>query len=221
MSTITVAGYPVVSCSLSLPRIGAWHMDAVVNARDTSDLSGAVTVSIGDGAVTLKGTAYRQGAYGETAYVRIIGGAGGLGKMTVPKFYTRPSFNIPFTDLVRGAGEATAASSDAGTLATSLLSWTTIAMPTGQALTSLVQAAGAASWRVIPDGTVWVGPETWAQTGTDYQVLSEHPQEGRVTLAAEAPTILPGTTLADGRHVSFVEAKVDPGRIQMEAWIEP
>lgn len=222
MGAITVAGKGVTSGTLALPRVGAWVLDATVDARQISDVSGHVTVSLGSGALELKGTVVPDSrVYAGIAYLRVIGGAGGLAKTATAKYYANPTLRIPLLDLLAGAGESLSSKADANALAVRLQSWTTMAMPTGLVIGALVQStAQGTAWRVLPDGTVWVGAEQWTQTKASYAVLTERMSEQRIHVALEEPTLLPGTTLTDGRKVSDVRLSANGGRMEADVWLE-
>jgi hypothetical protein len=86
----------------------------------------------------------------------------------------------------------------------------------------LAPLAQAVTWRVLPDGTIWAGPETWPDSGLttdDYQILDEDPREGTALLGVEAPVLLPGTALA-GRRVSYVEHLINAEGVRSNVWFE-
>ena len=52
-----------------------------------------------------------------------------------------------------------------------------------------------AVWRVLIDGTVWVGFEGWpASSLPDTAPIHSEPEKGRITIASDAPAVFPGTT---------------------------
>ena len=84
-------------------------------------------------------------------------------------------------------------------------------------------APAGSSWRVLADGTVWVGTEAWPDSGlleqTDYVETNEWPGENRIELGVETLKLLPGTTLGD-RKVSFVEHILRDGYVRSRALLE-
>ena len=80
MPTLTVADKAVTRGHVIVPRQGAWHAELWLDA-DTAP-SGAVALSWADGEATWQGTVVRGGVVteGGPAAVRLVGGAGGLGK---------------------------------------------------------------------------------------------------------------------------------------------
>ncbi len=90
----------------------------------------------------------------------------------------------------------------------------------GRQLAALLQAAPAGTaWRVLPNGKVWVGAESWPDSGVDYEELGELPHELRMEITTEAPTLLPGTSLG-GRHVSYVEHRIDSSSLKTLVLLE-
>lgn len=223
MAFITANGKNVLDGTrITIPRTGLWHADLAVDAPD--GLSGACTLAI-EGGLTLVGTAARAGVWIDTAHVRLLPGAAGLGKLAKAKHYRNVSLSVVLRDLLATAGEKVAASSDASVLAAHLPMWTQAQQEVGAAITALVsdRRRPDAVWRALPDGTIWVGKETWPdsglQTPRDYQELDEAPQEGRAELGIEAPQVLPGQLLG-GRRVSGVEYRLDGGALRKSVWFE-
>lgn len=221
MALVEVNGHGVVDGRIWFPRTGAWHAELRVDSTDP--VTGAVTISIADGRLVLRGTVWRGAEYVDTSFLNIVGGAGGLRSIARARAYTQTSLRIVLGDLLAGAGEKLSPTSDAATLARPLAAWTTPALPVGQAIArALRSAAPTASWRVLPDGTIWVGPETWPDSGLttdDYQIMDEDPRQLTAELGVEAPVLLPGTTLA-GRRVSRVEHVIGAEGVRSIVWFE-
>jgi hypothetical protein len=217
----TANGYAVVSGTISRPRQGAWRADLRVDVADPALLTGKVTIALGAGSQRFVGTARRVGAYFDSCYVRVVGGAGGLTRSFGPKSYRGVPMRIPLLDVLAAAGETLAPNSDSAALSTVLPFWQAVAQPANGAMASLIKAAaGAVTWRVLPDGTVWVGPETWpASKLVNYDEIHFEPHLGRAELAADDPSIAPGETF-EGRRVSYVEHQVDARRLRHLVWSE-
>jgi hypothetical protein len=217
MAFATLNGRPVFDGSILLPRVGAWTADVRVDSQTA--ITGACALAI-DGGLTLQGTAHSTGVWLDTAHVRLVAGADGLGKAARPRHYRRTTLRIVLADLLATAGEKLAANSDAGVLGLSFPGWVTRANPVGLMVSALLEdqrlPAGTA-WRMLPDGTLWVGVESWPDSGladvVSYQDLEERPADGQQQIAAEAPTLLPGTLLA-GRKVTYVEHRIDGEKVR-------
>lgn len=220
-----VNGNAVIELDLVLPRLGYWHAITRVDLADASQLQGNVQLQLDDdGNVVLQGYARRAGGFLDASHLWIVGGkAGGLATQAKPKFYQNVPVRLPLTELLQGAGEGLAGTASQSVLQAQLEAWTVVAQPVGDAIESLLEEAPAGTgYRWLPDGTFWVGPETWpaGDTDLDYQVLDDRPEEDRQEIGLVAPILMPGTTLG-GRKVSYVEARGRSARIRATAWFEP
>lgn len=201
MAEITLSTRRVASACLTVPRVGAWVADVDVDSPD--ELSGAVTLTI-DGRAW-RGTVARGGVVSGSWRGRVVGGAGGL-STNLPALALRgATLGVVAAEVLREAGETPA--STAGSLTAAAPRWHRIAAPASTALADVARATGYA-WRVLADGTIWMGAETWATytpTGA-VDVTDERPEGGSVTLAGDVLGIVPGVTLAlAGRDTLRVE----------------
>jgi hypothetical protein len=74
------------------------------------------------------------------------------------------------------------------------------------------------NWRVLPDGTVYVGVESWPQSPMgSFDLYSWPPQELRATIFALDPRITPGQVWQSGQ-VSNVAHRVDTDKIRTTIW---
>lgn len=208
----------ILSGRVTLPRQGVWHAELVLLAEQPP--SGGVTVRLG-AALSLRGTVVRSGVFAGQVRVWVVGGAGGLQRQLEPKWYLGAPRRLPLVDLVEEAGERLATTADPALLDEVLSpGWTRVRATAAEALGRLLEGTGA-SWRILPDGSLWAGAETWptAQGMADLVVLEEDRSRGRLVLATEAPQLLPGQTLR-GDRVSDVEITVEPERLRLEALLE-
>lgn len=235
---VTVNGDTAVDAVISIPRAGGWHADINLNAGSAAAL-GAATISIADGAMTMKGYVFRFGVFSDYVRLRIVGGNGTLRTTQLPaKAYQGIPFRVAFTDILTQAGETLSPSSDQGLLSTYLGPWSTIAggqRGIGGALTSLLRAAPLGplgqppNWRmastVTPagitfDGSVWVGYESWPvspiQEFQDYVYELDDATVGKVQIAPDLPLLLPGTvfrrTGTPDRQVTYVRHQVEASK---------
>jgi hypothetical protein len=202
----------VIRGVLALPQIGVWHADFDL---DTSEVpAGAVEIVAGED-VTFKGTVTSGGLYRGNARVRIGGGADGLRTTAKPRAYVRPTVRTVLSDLAAAAGEVISDTVAPGILARSLPYWTVLGLSVGQQVAALVQlgAPAGTSWRFLPDGTLWLGVETWAESRVmDYRELDRSTKDARLELGLDAPVLLPGTRLGEDR-IGYVEHHVEEGRV--------
>lgn len=216
--TATANGINVLSGTLSMPRVGAWRADLDLEVSDAAKVTGPVTVAI-DGTTWL-GTAADVGAFADRTRVRVVGGAGGLAKSAGPQFYHAIPGRVVVEDLLAIAGEKLSPTSDMARLGAILSFWTRPAGEVRELLVQIFEELGV-DWRILPDGTLWAGVDTWtaAAVPLDTPVLDERAHEGSVVIAEAAPTLLPGTTYR-GRRVRELTLNVDAQASRTTAFFE-
>jgi len=203
MAEITANGLRVTSLSLAIPRLGAWTADIAVDT-DTP-LDAPVTLVV-DGR-TWVGGVVRGGVYAGSWRGRLVGAPGLLQPVTATAL-RGATLALVLDAVLREAGEASA--STRATLDAAAPRWHQHAVRASHAVADVARAAGYA-WRVLADGAVWVGAETWpAFTPTDrVDVTDEAPETGRLVLAGDTLGVLPGQTLTlprrDPARVGYVE----------------
>ncbi len=212
MTTATINGTPLISLRTRMPRTGVWFADAV--ADQATPLAGKVSISIGDGALVLSGTVIptRSGVWTEAAHARVLGGAGGLSTPVPAKWWRQATARIVVLDILQAAGETLSQTADSTILGTQLTGWAHKTMPAADALARLVDWLGAI-WRVLPDGTVWIGNETWPAAADPGTLLWTDPERQRSRYGAEVPAILPGTSIGS-QYISLVEHSVQAGAVE-------
>lgn len=209
---------PILHGVVTLPRQGVWHADLVLEAATAP--TGPVVLQVG-ASLRLRGVVERSGIFAGQVRARVVGGAGLLGTELAPRWYEGAPRELPLRDLVEEAGERLSSTCDPGLLGEVLTpGWTRLRGTAAAALARLLEGTGA-SWRLLPDGSLWAGPETWpvAQGMADLVVLEEDRARGRLVLATEAPQLLPGQTLR-GDRVSDVEITIEPEQLRVEALLE-
>lgn len=217
-SLVTVNGAACLRATYRLPRSGVWLADLVVDV--TSAISGRVSVSVADGALTLKGTASRTGTFKDTAVLRVLAGAGGMAKTVSAKFFRGASVGTVLRHVLEAAGEQLSSTVAATLLERQLTVYTVRTQSAGAALLHLAEYLGV-TWRALPDGTIWLGDEAWPEAAlTSGVVLAQDPRAQTVTIGTDSPTLLPGTVWG-GRRISTVEHSVRAEQIRSTLWLEP
>jgi hypothetical protein len=212
----------VIHLQVAFPRHGAWRGLAFVDAADAADLTGALTLDVGDGQLTLTGRSGAVGAWQDAVRVELIGGRGALATIARARHYDQPTVQRIASDLLGDAGETLSSTSEAALLALTLPRWTTLAQPVGAALDLLVEGGRAGDvWRVLADGDVYLGAETWPDAAQEGDLLLDDPQERRALVGVDVPLLLPGTTYADGRQISRVAWEVTGDGARCMLWFEP
>jgi hypothetical protein len=219
VSYATANGVPLVGLRLFLPREGVWHGE--LTAAADAPLDFALSISVGG--VRFNGTATRSGLVEGTAVAEFRGGAGGMHKLITPRAYRDVALSVPLRDIAKEAGEELAANSMRDVTDVQLGYWTSSLNKAGHAINSLVRlgasAVKGATWRVRPDGKLWVGVDGWSEVKPAHQLLTADLLADRAIVSMEEPTILPGTTFY-GRRVSYVEHVLRDSALRSFVWFE-
>ncbi len=218
-AVLTVAGKAVTRGHVTLPRQGAWHADLWLDA-DTAP-TGAVALSWGEGEATWQGTVARGGVAveGGPAAVRVVGGGGGLGAQLPGASYRNASPRVILGQILGAAGERLSGTSPAGPLDAILARWSRSAGAAGAQVGRLAASLGLL-WRVLPDGSIYVGAEPGGvlTLDKDSAVTARAPALGRTVLAPSAPWVLrPGQSF-EGSEVREVVHRLSPSEIRSELW---
>jgi hypothetical protein len=200
---------------VTLPLTGAWVADVVcepVNDQGAMFPNPGSTVTVTIGSQGFNGVVRRASNPFGTVFARLIGGAGGLPTVLEPKGYSQTTVQAVVTDLLSDCGETLSSMSDTSMLSQQLNSWVRLGVPGWQALSALVQATDG-TWRVLPDGTIWLGVDAWPNTSLEnFELLGYEPQELRADIYAENPTLLPGQAFLGG-HVASVDHVIEPDKL--------
>lgn len=215
----TANGFGLLGCEIAMPRTGAWHGD--VEAELEADLSALVTLVI-DGE-TFVGTSLpgRSGPNGARMVARIVGGKGGLSTELSAQGYESAAgvrVSAILGDILRATGETLSSTADTATLSRRLPRWHRSAGPASHALVQLADAVGA-DWRVLADGSVWIGPATWPEQTVEHVLEDEDWARGCLYIAPEKPDLRPGVTFL-GQQIETVTHRVNrDGFLRTEAHI--
>lgn len=213
---IKVAGYDVQDAVLTMPIVGAWHIECTVDA-DTGLETGELA-NIETGAGVLFGVIRRGGVAFERAEIQVVGGAGGLSRELPAKGYKNPTAKIIVNDILLESGESLSPTSDEVLLATLFPFWGRTLGSAGAALDALSDALSA-SWRVLDDGTIWIGIDTYppATLAEDAEIISECRPIAQRSIADETFALRPGTSL-DGVRIAQVVHRVSPFGARSEVY---
>ncbi len=216
MSYCTANGKPVVEARISLPRIGVWSADLVIDMRDPIGQRVSITL---DGGLTLQGTAVRSGVVDDVARVRVLGGAGKMNKVLPPKAYVNTPLRLSLSDIAREAGETLSSSISPALLGTLLPHWTRFESKASNSLRELIDGV-AESWRILPDGKLWIGAEAWPDSKVrNFSMISNDPILDRVIVSMDTPSLLPGERFR-AKSVSYVEHTFASDKLRTQVWYE-
>lgn len=224
MALVTVAGSDVLEGRIHMPIRGAWWAEFKLDASTAP--TGAATITAALGGITLSGTVIRAGVFLGEVHIKLVGGANGLATIVGPLSYQSGQLGDPLAAIISKAGETLSSTTTSSIKSVSLPAWTMTATHAGQALDELCSAASqilgqSVSWRILPDGTVFVGVEAFpsATLPTGVDILDQFPAGGRVVLSVPTPTLVPGVNLTDvGANVLGVDHWIQPDQVRTWAW---
>jgi hypothetical protein len=201
----TVNGKNLLECKLSMGRVGAWHADVVASSGEP--LTNPIVLDI-DG-VKFHGTTVPgySGAFAERATCRVVGGKGGLSKTLPARNYANgPTLRVVLDDIMRECGESLSETSDTSIVNHFFSNWQRVEGPASKALVSVLDAVGG-SWRVLADGKIWIGIDSFPAVTKKYDVLDEDWVSGTIFVAPDAPDLAPAVTF-DGHQISYVVHRI-------------
>lgn len=189
------AGRPVspISAELRMKRMGAWYCELDLDQDEVE--TGKVKFVLDD--IEFTGTALpeQSGKDGSRAKVKVVGGNGRLSRKVAARSYSGGvgiKIGAIVRDILRDCGEDLSDLSDGPTLDRKLPRWQIAEGSAEDALTLLAEKTDSA-WRVLRDGTVWFGEETWPEVEPDGTLVNESWSSGSLTLASDTPNMVPGT----------------------------
>jgi hypothetical protein len=223
MALLTVGDADVIKGRLHFPQRGAWLAWLLLDT--TAVPSGQVKLAA-DGGLSATGTVKSAGVFLDSVALRLVGGAGGLGTIIPPAAYENGQLSDPLNAIMNASGESLSSTVDSSITSVQLTRWTHVAQSASAALDRLAFAAGQALgstivWRVLSDGTVWLGAESWPSqdlpAGSD--LLKQYPDEGRFEIGAQTPSLLPGVNVPGIGNVAAVDHWIAPRSIRSDAWL--
>jgi len=216
MNKYLVDGIPLVECHLIIPKIGAWIANDVLVDTDTPlSLGQAVTMNFMDR--TFKGTVLDTGVFEGYQRCTIIGGSGKLSSYLESTPYNSTTVGQVLRDIARKTSHTVSTSIDQTLLNSNLASWNIIRMKAALAITKLLSEIGAI-WRILTDGTLWIGKEVYTPLNAqDFTVLEEFPEEARWDIYNEDYLIDPLTSLS-GNNIQQVEYFVKDNELKMSVY---
>ena len=194
----TLNGLDTVRGDLKLPYSGAWTAEIELNA-DSVPTGNAVLELMNQtfrGSVIadpLDATQVLSGESGGWYRCRIIGGAGGLDKPVTPLEWSGgAAVSAVLLHILSAGGETQATTIAPDILAKVLPQWSITRGTVRGALSALCETLSII-WRVLDDGTVWIGtPTTTPITPPNYILTEIRPETGASQLDLNSAELRPG-----------------------------
>lgn len=220
VSPCNFGGLSLLSARIALPHVGAWHgeLEADCAGREHATGSDGLVAIVIDG-VEFRCSVLRSVDIGGRRKARVVGGHGGLGTTLEATHYTETTALSVIRDILADCGETLSSTVDSDALdATALQSWKAAQMPASHLLTRLCSAIGRI-WRVLEDGTVWVGAEDYPELAVPNQLIDEDWAAGCIEIAPDAPNLVPGVTFL-GQQIRYVVHHLEGDGLRTEAFLE-
>lgn len=197
-----------LSAEITMPLRGNWVAHVELGS-DAPPAAGKVTLEVErDGELGTVDRFVGTLRYGSTWQGRssavLVGGAGGLVVPVLPRHYAVKNQPIAAAsvagDVLAAVGEELSATSQLDGLA--LGQWTRAELTPAQTL-GLVADKFGLGWRVLADGTVWLGVEPWpAALPADYAFeATQDPDARTIEVAPNRATLAPGMMVLGQRIV--------------------
>lgn len=200
--------------------IGAWT--AMVEVDTEEELSGPALIEV-DGEQWI-GT-FRRGEVESGRFIgEVIGGFGGLSTELEARFYSKVALGLVLADLLIEIGEVASplTLSNVVLLTARVEAWSRSRGTAGGAIRQFVDETPATVWRILRDGTLFIGDDLFAPVSPDFEFIEidRQPDQGKVIIAPEeGPTVKPGDGF-EGQNVSAVVTHVEPEGTRQEIFFE-
>lgn len=185
---------------VEMPRTGRWLADLVTDGETIPNGTATIVLS----GVSMPGKILTGELVEGMLHLRVVAGAGGLGKVARPKHYRSPTVRHVLLDLLADAGEQLSGSSSTDVINAPLSYWTTLALPTGALIQAMCDVIGdGCNWRTLYNGTLWIGRETWPACPADARIIKPNSFNASAEVGTDTSGIWPGTTL-EGKQIDHV-----------------
>jgi hypothetical protein len=202
MSMVQIGAAEGIALRLSMPLVGAWTAEGELDGDEAPEGTVPITIAGEEGPpLSFEGTVLEGGAIEGRARLFVVGGRGGLRREIGPQQYQMATPRLIAASILREAGEAEGDLSGLDGLPP-LPCWVRQRGTAAEALSLLSKRVGA-TWRVMRDGSVRIGPETWPPYAGRFYLIGANWAHGDAVAAQNAPDLEPGL-LVEGRRVGRV-----------------
>lgn len=222
--TCSIGTVDVENLVLRLPAHGNWVATMDIGRADAPvELSPAtLKIARSTGPIdTFTGTVRRAQVTPGTQNlsVTIVGGSGLLLTEIAPRHHTAGTLTVPAGLVAKGIADAAVETLAPGVVAAldayPLQRYTRVRGEAWAALDVLAADLGV-EWRVLANGTLWLGAETWPAVDARAYYYRGDPRDGAVLYIPDGAPYRPGTTIDGARAVECCY-RITPGMPIMEA----
>lgn len=225
MANTTINGVAVIRGTISMELVGVWIADLEIDQPDGTGFDAGTSVTIQTANVSLVGTVVpdRTGDFLDAVHVRVLGGAGGMMQPATPRNFIQPGAYARdvVNSLCSDGGEKLSATADATFIASNLAAWSISAGTVTQGLRALLDIkAPTFNWRILTDGTLWMGTESWPTSGGTFDIITQDPKENSYDLGVDSPWIVPGVSVDGVGNVNRVEHIIARSKIRSHVLVD-
>ncbi len=211
MSVATANRAAIQTMRLAMPPRGGWTAEVEADMAEAPAIGAAMLLEVGGS--RFMGTVTRTGADGAgSVSFTVAGGAGKLGTVLEPKSFGPSTVETLLGELLGLLGEARSSSISSSVLQTPLPRWGRARVTGKAALGELADKVGA-TWRVLDDGSIWMGTDAGDEPALEHDVLDERPQVDVLVVGLEKPGLRPGQTFRRG-PVGALEYRLSGSRLE-------
>ncbi|RPH55618.1 MAG: hypothetical protein EHM89_16830, partial [Acidobacteria bacterium] len=196
-------GERLLDATVRMQRAGTWSAMVTMDQLELETAPPTGPMSFVIEGLEFRGTVTpgRSGrSMGGRTTLRLVGGAGGLTHTLEARNYGGDLTTVKSVvdDIMSDSGETLSAEADRSILGKRLSSWQRVRGQGRHALDRVLEKFGA-TWRVLRDGTIWIGIDTWPEVEPDGTVLDDDWGDGSIGLAPDTPTMVPGIVVRGQR----------------------
>ena len=216
MAQYLVNDYPLITGHIRMAKSGVWTAyDVLVDTDVAFKVGDSVTMKLID--VTFNGTIYNSDVYLGFQRCTILGGSGKLSTYLESAPYNATTIGQVLKDIARNTNHKISTKAEQNVLNFSLTGWNILKMKAALAIEKLTSVTSCLC-RVLPDGTLWFGKETYTPVNDDdYLVIEKFPDEGRWSIYNDQTLIQPLSSL-QGMNIVQVDYLVQDNELTTDIY---
>lgn len=200
---------PIISIKLTIPKNGPWlAADCTIDSDTPVNTGDKVSITFIDR--VFSGTVLDTGIFQGFLRCTIIGGTGNMADLIDSRSYRGLPAGQLFRDIANLTGHELSTTSDKDVLDFVLERWDKLKSRGSDLIEKILEVTGG-TWRVLPDGTLWVGkPVVNALDINKFIIIEKIPEDSRWSIYNEENLIEPYSSL-DGSVIERVEYSFEDG----------
>lgn len=208
MSYATLDGWPIVEATITLPLVGAWHVEATIDSEELP--TGLVLVEAPG--LSLAGTVAAASEFAGRIKVRVEAGKAAMADVVPARFFRGATYRQVVEETLREVGETLDAASLLGGTA---IAWARPAGTAGATVAKVAEVLGLC-WAHTDSGDVVLFSPTWVELEIDEAVtLDVDATTGRAWVGSTDLSARPGRTIGGDRITAVRHVITDVVRTEL------